>query len=123
MELFVSECDRDGSKDDKHPVCAEGETVPDDCIGDDEEDGESEEGEEDDDDDDGGWITPSNIAQVKKSMGGVNCERATVPVGCLTTDFAMQVCCTQCLIEYMYQTVNIYCQYDFSSITGFLLIT
>ena len=52
----------------------------------------SEEEEEEDDDDDGdGWITPSNIKQVKASMGDVNMEKAAVTVGCITLDFAMQV--------------------------------
>ena len=47
--------------------------------------------ETDDDEDDGGWITPSNIASVKKSIGETRMERASVAVACLTTDFAMQV--------------------------------
>ena len=45
----------------------------------------------DDDDDDGRWITPSNIKNVKAKMGTGDTEKASVPVGCLTTDFAMQV--------------------------------
>jgi len=48
-----------------------------------------EEEEEDDDDDD--WITPSNITDVKRSMGVDTKEASSaVTVGCLTTDFAMQ---------------------------------
>ena len=47
--------------------------------------------DEEEDDDDGGWITPSNIASVKKSIGEPKMERASVAVACLTTDFAMQV--------------------------------
>lgn len=43
-----------------------------------------------DSDDDGGWITPSNIKQVQQEL-----EQCDVPkdvrVGCVTTDFAMQV--------------------------------
>ena len=46
---------------------------------------------DDDDDDDEGWITPSNIKSVKQKMGMPESEKASVPVGCLTTDFAMQV--------------------------------
>lgn len=54
---------------------------------------EEEEEEDDDDDDGGGWITPSNIRHVKMESpdGAVS---ANVRVGCLTTDFAMQVKCT-----------------------------
>ncbi|XP_071401191.1 RNA-binding protein NOB1 isoform X1 [Centroberyx affinis] len=55
-----------------------------------EESGEDEEEEGDDDDDDGGgWITPSNISQVKMESGDWTAP-ADVRVGCLTTDFAMQ---------------------------------
>lgn len=50
-----------------------------------------EEGKDQDSDDDGGgWITPSNIKQIQQEL-----ERCSVPkdvrVGCVTTDFAMQV--------------------------------
>ena len=58
-----------------------------------------EEGSDDDvdndDDDGGGWITPSNIKKMKSKMGMGDSERASVPVGCLTTDFSMQVCLVQ----------------------------
>ena len=47
---------------------------------------------EDDDDDDEGWITPANISDVKRSMGLDTVSSSHVSVGCLTTDFAMQVC-------------------------------
>ncbi|XP_041638574.1 RNA-binding protein NOB1 [Cheilinus undulatus] len=50
---------------------------------------EEEEEEDDDDDDGGGWITPSNIQQVKMDSGDWAAP-ADVKVGCLTTDFAMQ---------------------------------
>ncbi|XP_037553667.1 RNA-binding protein NOB1 [Nematolebias whitei] len=44
---------------------------------------------EEDEDDEGGWITPSNIRQLK--MDSANwMASADVKVGCLTTDFAMQ---------------------------------
>lgn len=42
------------------------------------------------DEEDGGWITPSNIKQIQMDA----CERqppGNVTVGCVTTDFAMQV--------------------------------
>uniref|UniRef100_A0A8D2ZNI6 RNA-binding protein NOB1 n=1 Tax=Scophthalmus maximus TaxID=52904 RepID=A0A8D2ZNI6_SCOMX len=45
--------------------------------------------EDDDDDDGGGWITPSNIQQVKMDTADWTAP-ADVTVGCLTTDFAMQ---------------------------------
>lgn len=54
-----------------------------------EEDG-SEERKDEDSDGDGGWITPSNIKQIQQEL-----DQCTVPrdvqVGCVTTDFAMQV--------------------------------
>lgn len=57
------------------------------------EDSEEEEDAEGVDDDDEGWITPSNIKEVKRQMGiGVaETEQSRVSVACLTTDFAMQV--------------------------------
>jgi len=65
-----------------------GETILESEIG--EEESDEEEDDDDDDDDDEGWITPNNIASVKKSMGHVDMEETQVQVGCLTTDFAMQ---------------------------------
>ncbi|XP_076003025.1 RNA-binding protein NOB1 [Genypterus blacodes] len=59
------------------------------------EDKENEPEEDDDDDNDdedddgGGWITPSNISQVKMESGDWTAP-ADVTVGCVTTDFAMQ---------------------------------
>ena len=49
--------------------------------------------DDDDDDDDDGWITPENINQVKADYGVSETQsRPTdIAVGCLTTDFAMQV--------------------------------
>lgn len=46
-----------------------------------------------DDDDDDGWITPDNISRVKGQIGKgtLHAVPANVTVGCLTTDFAMQV--------------------------------
>jgi RNA-binding protein NOB1 len=54
------------------------------------EEEEENESEEEEEDEDGGWITPGNIQQVKHSMAG-NTETVQLDVGCLTTDFAMQV--------------------------------
>lgn len=39
-----------------------------------------------------GWINPDNLAEVCAKMGGVEKEAAVgLSVGCVTTDFAMQV--------------------------------
>lgn len=55
-----------------------------------EENGFEESKDQDSDDDGGGWITPKNIRQIQQEM-----EQCAVPkdvrVGCVTTDFAMQV--------------------------------
>ncbi|XP_070823485.1 RNA-binding protein NOB1 isoform X1 [Chaetodon trifascialis] len=55
----------------------------------DDEDKENEPEDEEEDDDGGGWITPSNIKQVKMDSADWTAP-ADVRVGCLTTDFAMQ---------------------------------
>lgn len=56
-----------------------------------EEDEEAkQEEEEDDDDDDEGWITPSNIKEIKRDYGTDLLEESASPVACMTTDFAMQ---------------------------------
>lgn len=49
-----------------------------------------EEGGDDDDDGGGGWITPGNIQRVQMDTADWTAP-ADVTVGCLTTDFAMQV--------------------------------
>ena len=69
-----------------------GDVLPD-ALMEEREDSEEEEDAEGDDDDDEGWITPSNIKEVKRQMGiGVaETEQSRVSVACLTTDFAMQV--------------------------------
>ncbi|XP_078101262.1 RNA-binding protein NOB1 isoform X2 [Sander vitreus] len=54
----------------------------------DDEDKENEP-EDEEEEDGGGWITPSNIQQVKMESGDWTAP-ADVTVGCLTTDFAMQ---------------------------------
>ena len=71
----------------------EGDIINEECLEEDSSESEDEDSEEDDDEDDdgGGWITPSNIRNVKEKMGMPEAEKARVPVGCLTTDFAMQV--------------------------------
>lgn len=51
---------------------------------------DDEDKENDDGDDGGGWITPSNIKQVKMDSADWTAP-ADITVGCLTTDFAMQV--------------------------------
>ncbi|XP_051799241.1 RNA-binding protein NOB1 [Acanthochromis polyacanthus] len=62
---------------------------PDDQSDDEDKENEPEEEEEEDEDDGGGWITPSNIRQVKMDSADWTAP-ADVTVGCLTTDFAMQ---------------------------------
>ena len=49
--------------------------------------------EDDDSDDDDGWITPGNIHQIKADYGisETQSRPTNIAVGCLTTDFAMQV--------------------------------
>ncbi|XP_069114071.1 RNA-binding protein NOB1-like isoform X1 [Argopecten irradians] len=80
------DCENGGSR-----LLSEGETLSADILEEEsEEDDDEEEDDDDDDDDDDGWITPSNIKSVKERMGDVNTEKADVPVGCLTTDFAIQ---------------------------------
>lgn len=56
---------------------------------DDEEDTNAIDEQEDDDDDDG-WITPSNIKDMKRDFGMDILEESPSPVACMTTDFAMQ---------------------------------
>ncbi|XP_053658733.1 RNA-binding protein NOB1 [Anopheles marshallii] len=71
------------------------EEDPDDEIYEEDDDFEDEEVDEDDDGDDGdddddGWITPSNIKQVKRDMGMDLHEEAPTTVACITTDYALQ---------------------------------
>ncbi|XP_071346028.1 RNA-binding protein NOB1 [Trachinotus anak] len=56
---------------------------------DEDKENEPEEEEVEEEDDGGGWITPSNIKQVKMDSADWTAP-ADVKVGCLTTDFAMQ---------------------------------
>ena len=73
----------------------EGDIITAEQLGGDEEEEEIDEEDDDDHDnddgDDDGWITPSNIKSIKEKMGGDDKEEQEVAVGCLTTDFAMQV--------------------------------
>lgn len=57
---------------------------------DEEEENGFEERKDDSDDDGGGWITPSNIQQIQRELGQCAVPK-DVRVGCVTTDFAMQV--------------------------------
>lgn len=48
-----------------------------------------------------GWITPQNIQAIRDEMGdlGMDAVPADVEVGCLTTDFAMQVSLLKCKLK------------------------
>lgn len=46
---------------------------------------------EDESSDDDSWITPENMSDLKRSAGCSFAESTSVTVGCLTTDFAIQV--------------------------------
>lgn len=49
--------------------------------------------EEEEDQEGGGWINPENFAEACLEMGGALQEPAVgIVVGCVTSDFAMQVC-------------------------------
>jgi hypothetical protein len=67
----------------------------DDADDNDDDDDENEDEDEDEDEDDKGWITPSNLEQVKKSSI-VESEQQdlndlNIKVACMTSDFSMQV--------------------------------
>ncbi|XKL60705.1 hypothetical protein PGB90_007762 [Kerria lacca] len=51
---------------------------------------DEQEAESEDDNDDDGWITSSNLHNLKSATVGSLVEDTTVIVGCLTTDFAIQ---------------------------------
>ncbi|KAL3243932.1 hypothetical protein MRX96_019518 [Rhipicephalus microplus] len=44
----------------------------------------------DEDSSDDEWITPSNISEIKKEMGLLTLEEVSIPVACISTDFAIQ---------------------------------
>lgn len=70
----------------------EDEVLVEDCeeeMSDAEEEESDQEGDEEEDDDEG-WITPSNIKEVKRDYGTDLLEDTASPVACMTTDFAMQ---------------------------------
>jgi hypothetical protein len=78
----------------------EGEIIKESMLGANSDEDEDEMSDEsDDDDDDDGWITPNNIKDIKQKMGNIPTEEADVMVGCLTMDFAIQVCCYICNIQ------------------------
>ena len=70
-------------------------TIEKNVSSDEEEDNNGEEDEQEDeqeDEDGGNWITPENLHQVCKAMGGaMEDELDDIAVGCITTDFAIQV--------------------------------
>ncbi|KAL7406076.1 hypothetical protein ABVT39_012874 [Epinephelus coioides] len=83
--LKVDDVSTTESRLDTSPQTQESEDQSDDA----DKENEPEDEEDDDDDDGGGWITPSNIKQVKMDSADGTAP-ADVKVGCLTTDFAMQ---------------------------------
>lgn len=84
-------CDNDGDQGIYRDDYGDSSNEEVDVDGDD--DGCYDNSDDDDSDDNDGWITPGNISQVKAEFG--ICETQSKPtnitVGCLTTDFAMQV--------------------------------
>ena len=86
----VNECDQPSSEQTSKMNVNEGDSIPSDMIQE-RSDSEDEAEDDEDDDDDEGWITPGNIAQIREKMGVPNAQKAEVEVGCITTDFAMQV--------------------------------
>uniref|UniRef100_A0A182XFG2 RNA-binding protein NOB1 n=1 Tax=Anopheles quadriannulatus TaxID=34691 RepID=A0A182XFG2_ANOQN len=70
---------------------ADNESCEEEYDDDDEEEEDGEDDEEDNDgDDDAGWITPSNIKQVKRDMGMDLHDETPTTVACITTDYALQ---------------------------------
>lgn len=73
-------------------------------------------GDDGDDDDDEGWITPENIEAMKKASLAMNQHQITsVPVACITTDYAMQV---DSDFIYCYRSRGAECILDFFSTIG-----
>lgn len=56
-----------------------------------EDDSDEEDGS--DEDDGTGWVTRTNINQLKQDLQGGRTEDKEVVVGCMSTDFAVQVNC------------------------------
>ncbi|XP_058128023.1 RNA-binding protein NOB1-like [Anopheles ziemanni] len=59
-------------------------------LGGDSSDEEDYDGDDNVDDDDEGWVTPANIAQVKRGYGMNYLEEVPSSVACITTDYAIQ---------------------------------
>uniref|UniRef100_A0A182M930 RNA-binding protein NOB1 n=1 Tax=Anopheles culicifacies TaxID=139723 RepID=A0A182M930_9DIPT len=81
----LKDTDPDSANEEEDPddeICEEED--PDNEIGEDEDDFREE------DVDDDGWITPSNIKQVKRDMGMDLHEETPTTVACITTDYALQ---------------------------------
>lgn len=76
-ELNISE-----SEDESDFAESENESNSEDCLSSDSENESS---------DDDTWITPENMSDLKRSAGCSLAESTSVTVGCLTTDFAIQV--------------------------------
>lgn len=87
-------CDKvvDCHRHDGKVVCYQGDDNNDDDV-DYHGNSEDDDSYDEDDDDDDGWITPGNIHQVKADYGisETQSRPTDIAVGCLTTDFAMQV--------------------------------
>jgi len=82
----------DGTTGELQGQLTEGDVLPAASLQEGESDDEDDDSGVDDDGDDDGWITPSNISSLKQSMGDYEADCVErVDVGCLTTDFAMQV--------------------------------
>lgn len=82
--------------DEEYESAAESISESDGCTSDCEE--ELEQGNEDDyiqesgsEDDEVGWITPSNIQDLRQTSNKSCVEEKPVAVGCMSTDFAIQV--------------------------------
>lgn len=88
----------------------EGLTVTAEMLEETEEDEGIEEDEEEEEEDDDGWITPSNIKSLKQKMTHADQERVAVCVGCVTTDFAMQV-----HVLYFRSCLHLYLIFTFNS--------
>lgn len=56
-----------------------------------EDEASAEEEEDEEESDNEGWITPSNLKQAQQDMGHCDTAPVGIQVGCVTTDFAMQV--------------------------------
>lgn len=91
-------------------------TVTAEMLEDADEDEGIEEDEEEEEDDDDGWITPSNITTLKQKMVSLDHEKVSVTVGCLTTDFAMQVFIMPLKVKLFHIRTNNFLKYEHSSV-------